>query len=389
MLHLEGTAVSPGYASGIATVYNYELERRIELPDHAITRAEVEAECKRIDDALAQSSRELMLIEQTALNDPRLLRSAAILSAHISMANEIAAVVKQHVGRECVNVEQALDSVVRDFVERFQHLNDPCFREREQDVRDVGRRMTRHLRGCLPWANTPLPPGSVIVAYELLPSEIVELAKSGVVAIISEHGGKFSHTAIVARSLGIPAIMGIPNIATQIQPGMQLLVDGESGSVGIMPSQLEVESFAKRKQQHDNRVSEISSKEHLPSVTQDGTEITLLANIGRPEEIARIGEHHLNGAGLFRTEFLFLESHERPTFELQADIYDKMAKGLEGLPLVIRTFDLGGDKLPPFLLLEESEQHASLCLRRIAILSGRTESSQEAVAGHLACRPVV
>ena len=350
MLLLEGIPISPGYVSGIAVVYDYEIERRLELPHRAITHSEVETECKRLDDALETSSQDLKRVEQTALNDPKLVDAAALLSVHSAMANEISALVKQHIGREFVSVEQALDAVIRDFVKRLQILDNPYFRQREQDVRDVGQRMERDLAGSPPWTNEPLPPGSTIVAREILPSEALELAKSGVVAIVSEHGGTSSHTAIVARSLRIPAIAGITNVTSQVQPGMRLLVDGGTGSFVIEPSPSDEESFLNRKREYERLATSITAKETLPCVTQDGIDISLLANIGLPEEVAHVVEHNLAGAGLFRTEFLFLESHERPSFEMQCEMYDNMASGLGDLPLVIRTFDLGGDKLPPFLL---------------------------------------
>jgi phosphotransferase system enzyme I (PtsI) len=363
MMLLEGIPISPGYASGIAIIYDYEIERRLELPHRAISHLDVASECKRLDKALEQSSQDIELVEQTALREPKLVDSAALLSVHSAMANEIATLVKQHVGREFVNVEQALDSVIRDWVERLQRLDNAYFRQREQDVRDVGRRMTRSLAGSPPWTNEPLPPGSVIVARELLPSEAVELANSGVVAIVSEHGGKDSHTAIVARSLGIPAIAGISNVTTKIHTDSRLLVDGQTGTVVIAPTQLDEERFAYQKRKYESLATSIAVTERLPCVTQDGIEISLLANIGRPEEVARVAEHNLVGAGLFRTEFVFIEAHERPGFQMQLEMYDSIARGLNGLRLVIRTFDLGGDKLPPFLLLEESESHTSLHLR--------------------------
>jgi len=197
MLHLEGIPISPGYARGIAVVYDYAIARRLKLPGRGISHSEVETECSRLDNALETSGQDLKAVEQTALNDSRLVDSAALLSVHTAMANEIAALVKQHIGREFVNVEQALDAVIRDYANRLQQLDNAYFRQREQDVRDVGRRMMRDLAGSPPWTDEPLPPESVIVARELLPSEAVELAQSGVVAIVSEHGGNFSHTAIV------------------------------------------------------------------------------------------------------------------------------------------------------------------------------------------------
>ena len=385
MLLLEGIPISPGFVSGIAVVYDYEIERRLELPFRAITHSEVETEYQRLDDALETFSQDLKRVEQSALNDPRLFDSAALLSVHSAMAKEIAALVKQRIGREFVNVEQALDAVIRDFVKRLQILDNPFFRQREQDVRDIGQRMARDLAGSPPWTNEPLPKGSVIVSREILPSEALELAKSGVVAIVSDHGGTSSHTAIVARSLRIPAITGITNITSQVQPGMRLLVDGETGSLVIEPSPSHEESFLARKRAYDRRLTSITAKEKLPCVTQDGIDISLLANIGLPEEVAHVVEHNLAGAGLFRTEFLFLESNERPSFEVQCEMYANMASGLGDLPLVIRTFDLGGDKLPPFLL-EGPATNASLHLRglRFSLTDGELFKTQVRAILHAA-----
>ena len=360
---LEGIPVSPGFAGGVAIVYDYEIERRLELPHGDISTSAIESECRRLDDALERTSLDLDLVEQAALKEPSLVEFAPLLSAHSEMAKNIASLVKKHVARELVNVEQALDSVIRQFVERFQGLENAYIREREQDVRDVGQRMMRHLAGSPTWTSEHLPPGSIIVARELLPSEAVELAKTGLAGIVSEHGGRFSHTAIVARSLGIPAVTGISNATSQIPSGIRLLVDGEAGRVLMAPSASDEASFAKRKREHEERAGAIAIKEELPSITLDGIEISLLANVGRPEEIEQVTEHNLTGVGLFRTEFLYLEAQERPDFQTQLDMYDRMARDLNGLPLVVRTFDLGGDKLPPFLLLEGSEKHTSLHLR--------------------------
>lgn len=368
MLLMEGIPISPGYASGIALIYDFAIERSLDVPHRTISHLELEQESKRVDDALEHTHQDLKLVEETASNEPRLIESLALLSIHSRMAQEIATLVKQHVGREMVNVEQALDSVIGNFVERLQRIDNVLFRQREQDVRDVGGRIMRHLAGSPPWVNETLPPGSVIVARELMPSETVELAKAGVVAIISEHGGTYSHTAIVARALGIPAITGIANVTSRIPSGTRLLVDGETGRVVIAPSPSDEESFGNRKRKYECLATTIADEERLPCVTQDGVAIVLLANIGRPEEIDGVAEHNLAGVGLFRTEFLILESHQRPSFEKQLKKYARIGRGLDGLPLVIRMFDLGGDKLPPFLLLEESESHGRLHLRGLRFL---------------------
>lgn len=360
MVILEGSPFSPGFASGIAIVYDYEVERKLLLPDREIQHSDVQAECNRMDDALAQSKRDLKAAEQSASDDPRLADANALLSAHAAMASEIAASVKQQIGFDLVNVEQALVSVIRDWISRLQTIDNEFVQQREQDVRDVGQRMTRALAGLAPWSCESLPAGSVIVARELLPSEAVGLANSGVVAIVTEDGGSFSHTAIVARSLGIPAISGISNVTSRIPAGAKLLVDGVAGVVTIQPVESEEAAFLVRQLEHQRQLSSLLSEERQPCVTLDGVKISLLANVGLPEEFDQVTEHHLNGVGLFRTEFLFIESHSRPSFESQLLVYGMMASKVVGLPIVIRTFDLGGDKLPPFLTLDELRNRSSL-----------------------------
>ncbi|QEF97371.1 Phosphoenolpyruvate-protein phosphotransferase [Stieleria maiorica] len=363
MTVLEGSPVSPGFASGIAIVYGYEVERKLLLPVREIQHSDVQVECDRMDDALEQSKRDLKTAEQIANNDPKLADAAALLSAHAAMASEIAVSVKQQIGCDLVNVEQALDSVIRDWISRLQQLDNEYLRQREQDIRDVGQRMTRALAGTTPWSCDSLPPGSVIVARELLPSEAVGLANSGVVAIVCEDGGKLSHTAIVARALGIPAISGIFSITSRIQSGAMLLVDGLTGVVTIQPTEPEKAAFSVRQLQHERQIASLLSEEMQPCMTLDGVEISLMANVGLPDEVNQVAKHHLTGVGLFRTEFLFIESQSRPSFDSQLHVYGDMASKLIGLPMTIRTFDLGGDKLPPFLALDEIRNRSSLHLR--------------------------
>lgn len=362
MLNLQGVPLSPGYASGPAVVYDPDIERWIEMPQRCISDSQVATECDRLDDALEHSAHDLKQLESSASAKAGPVVSTAVMSAQSIMAGDIAKLVKQHIGHELVNVEQALQAVVSEFASRFAEMENSYFRDREQDVRDVGRRLMRHLIGASPQTNKPLAAGAVIVARELLPSETVELAKSGIVAIVSEFGGEFSHTAILARSLGIPAITGIAGAISQVKPGMRLLVNGESGRV-IEPSQSDIHEFAIAKLEYENRMSLIAMDDHLPSVTVDGVDVCLRGNVCLPAEVAAVEEHHLAGVGLFRTEFLFIESHDRPSFDLQVETYSEIARSVGNLPLVIRTYDLGGDKLPPFLVSECSKATSSIHLR--------------------------
>lgn len=363
MRPLEGIAISPGYAEGVAVVYDYETDYRLEFPDRDISPSEMGTEHGRLDDAVQQSHRELKQAEQSPNGPTAHTDSAAVLAAHAHLVHEIAAQVKQYMDRELVNVEQALDSVIGTLVDRLCQLENVYLREREQDIRDVGRRMMRHLTGAPHFSQFALPAHAVIVARELLPSEAVELCRAGPAAIVTEQGGKDSHTAILARSLGIPFVSGLLAVTSQIRAGLHLLVDGETGRVTIAPSATERAEFSKSRENYQRSTVAVAADEMLPCLTQDGIEISLLANIGRPEEAEQIAIHYLLGVGLFRTEFVFLEAHERPSFQTQCEIYEQAAKALKGRPLVIRTFDLGGDKLPPFLASQPSGPHPCRHLR--------------------------
>jgi phosphotransferase system enzyme I (PtsI) len=363
MHSLEGIAISPGYAEGVAVVYDYETDYRLEFPDRDISPSEIGVEHGRLDNAMEQSHRELQRAEQSASGPTDPTDSAALLAVHAQLVHDIAAQVKQHLSHELVNVEQALDRVIGKLVDRLCQLEDVYLREREQDIRDVGRRMMRHLTGAPRFPHVPLPAHAVIVARELLPSETIELAQAGLLAIVTEEGGKDSHTAILARSLGIPAVTGLFAVTSQIHAGMHLLVDGQAGKVTIAPSAADLAEFSKARENYQRSTAAIAAGEMLPCLTQDEIEISLLANIGRPEEVEQIVIHNLSGIGLFRTEFLFLESHGCPSFETQCEIYAQAAKALKDQPLVIRTFDLGGDKLPPFLASLPSGPHPSHSLR--------------------------
>jgi phosphotransferase system enzyme I (PtsI) len=360
---LKGIPVSPGYAEATAVVYDYEVHRRLDVPRRDVSPSEIHQEYRRLDEAVEQSSKELERAEAFARSGPGPGDSAAIFSAHSLLVREVAQKVQEHVRQELVNVEQALEAVIDDLAGRLGQLKHARSRDREQDVRDVGRRMFRHLTDGPPWPPESLPAGSAVVARELLPSEAVELARSGVVAIVAEQGGKDSHTAILARSWGIPAVVGIARVTAHIQPGMCLLVDGCAGEVLVNPSPSEVARFSELKREFDRSASAASAGEALPCVTRDGVGISLLANIGLPEEVEQVLEHRLGGVGLFRTEFLFLESREPPSFQRQLDIYKRVAEALGDRPLVIRTFDFGGDKTPPFLASPHAEPHPSLALR--------------------------
>lgn len=363
MALLKGISISPGYAEGTAVIYACQLERRLEVLRRGISPCEIQHEHQRLDEAVEKAHQEL---ERSQEPTSPLVHSddvSALLAVHATLVSEVAQRVQDYVQQEQVNAEQALEAVINDLAARLGRIESGYIRDREQDVRDVGRRMLRHLTGASSWLPETLPIGSIFIAREVLPSEAVDLAKSGVIAIVADQVGKNSHTAILVRSLAIPAVTGIPGVTTLIEPGARLLVDGCAGEVTIHPSRGEVQHFTGLQQGYNRSAISAAAVETLPCVTQDGVSVGLFANIGRPEDVEQVASRHLDGVGLFRTEFLFLESRMPPDFQEQIDIYRQAVEGLGELPLVIRTFDLGGDKTPPFLLPDQAGPHASLALR--------------------------
>jgi phosphoenolpyruvate-protein phosphotransferase (PTS system enzyme I) len=270
--------------------------------------------------------------------------------------------VETRVRRSGSSAERAVRVEVAELGRKLGSASDRYLRERAVDVRDVGRRLLGNLVPHALGAVNPLPPGSVVVAAELLPSETVDLDRAHVSAIVTELAGETGHVAILARGLGIPAVTGIEGATRCIPPGAWVLVDGERGEVTVAPSKERASGFAVRQRAWNRSSAAAETEEATECITRDGEPIGLLANIGRLEETPEVRRHHLKGVGLFRTEFLFLESPEPPSVERHALVYEQTARDLAGLPVTVRTLDLGGDKVPRFLA-GHSERNPSLGLR--------------------------
>lgn len=348
MQQLSGKAVSPGYAQGTAFVY--DRSRGHGVPRYAITGDDVPGEQQRFREALERSLRELKQLEKRVLSELGEHQSA-IFSAHLGLLEDRQFVEKinSRIQRDLINVEQAVDLEVGDLCSRLAAVDNEYIRERVQDIRDVGARVMRQLGAHDGGHYVELPPQSVIVAHELLPSETLDLDRHHVVGIVTEEGGENSHAAILSRALGIPAVTGICGAMSHVPHGAQVLVDGERGIVSVSPNALTVADFTTLKGHYDDDTSTAVAAESLDCVTRDGTRVWLLANINRPHEAPAVAVHHLDGVGLYRTEFMFLDSPERPGFDRQVTAYRQVIRALPDLPIVIRTLDLGGDKVPTFL----------------------------------------
>lgn len=346
---LKGKPVSDGYAEGTAVVLNHQTRPQLEVPRYSVAPAEVGGEHKRLEETVESSARDLREAGEAGSQ-----AASEFSQVHERLMQEIAQRVREYISDQKVNVEQAIHEVVQELAKRLGTLENPYFQEREQDVRDVGQRMLGKLAGETSLTAAALPMSPVVVAYELFPSEALDLVREGIVAIVVQHGGDTSHTAILARSLGIPAVFGILNVADQVRPGMHVLVDGVLGEVVVEPSDSEIERFHEHKRQYEQANIRAAELAEEPTVTQDGVSLTLRANVGGPQDVAGVLGQHLRGVGLFRTEFLFLDAKERPSFESQVTMYEGIADALGEEPLVIRTFDFGDDKTPRFLTAERN-----------------------------------
>lgn len=349
MLCLKGVPISPGYAKGIAVVFN--AQATLHVPRYHIERGDVDGEIARFHEALERSSHELRQLERRVLAEIGKAHSS-IFSSHLTLLRDkqFTEGVTQRIHGELINVEHALDQEIDNLTKLLASVENEYLRERAQDIRDIGNRLQRQLADTNAGRLSHLPLHSIVVARELLPSETIDLDRQHVVGIVTENGGENSHASILARALGIPGVTGVADAVSRIPRGAHVLVDGQSGHVTVMPNDAAASEFAVLKEHFDDSATAAIRAEHLDCMTLDGTHISLLGNINRVEETPQVGEHHLDGVGLFRTEFMYLDSLEPPSFDRQVDVYRQVIAGLGGRRLVIRTLDLGGDKLPAFLI---------------------------------------
>jgi len=351
MQNLQGKSVSPGYVEGKAFVYS--KKRELKTPRYNITPEQISNENHRLHHALERSVRELKDVENKILSELGQTESQ-IFTAHLALLKDqkFVSKIKERIRRDLINVEHAMDAEVQDLAGLLSELENEYLRERAGDVRDIGRRVLKHLGHGQQELLYSIPPGSVIVAEELLPSDTLHLDRANVAAIVTERGGESSHMAILTRSLGIPAVSGIDDACSLIPNGSEILVNGETGTVTLSANKISFDSFNIARKRYDHEKTLSLENEQKNCATTDSIRIRLRANIGRVEEIEEVLKHNLDGIGLYRTEYLYLQSADLPSMDVQVEAYSQVADKLDSLPIVIRTLDLGGDKKPEFLTSE-------------------------------------
>ena len=342
-----GKPISPGYAQGHAVLFGVS---QTQIARKNIPADQIEAEIARFKAALDTSHRELSRL-QARVQSELGTDSAEIFSAHLlflrdpQFIDKVAALIQ----RDGLSVEAAITATADELAHILDQSDNTYLRERAADVHDLKRRLMRHITSSDEEQLVQLEPDSILVARELLPSNLLEFDRDHLAGIITETGGETDHAAILARTLGIPSVTGITGAMRIISPDMSVLVDGQAGQVLLNPSPDSIHAVLASKDDYDQAIEHAIDAENRECATRDGTEVALFANMGRPFEHEAVKAHHLDGVGLFRTEYLYLDEPVAPSFERQYDIYREVAASLDGLPVVIRTLDLGGDKWPAFL----------------------------------------
>ena len=370
MRELCGIAASPGTAFG--SVFLFLDDYNASIPSYPITNEEVDAELERFKEALRQAKDEVTTLAQKALSEAG-ADQAAIFDAHLMMLDdpEVIQTVQQGIASSLLNVESIVFTYEQEMIDQLSSSQDPYIQERVSDVHDVVRRILGHLLHRERISLSDIDHDVIVIARDLLPSDMVSMARSRIKGIATEAGGRTSHAAILARAFQIPAVLGIGSFIADIKSGTPVIVDGDRGLVIIDPDSA---ALNKEKAAHSLRVKkelEFAGIRDALSGTKDGVRILLKANIEVPEEVDAVVEHNADGVGLFRSEFLFLGGHI-PGEEAQFRAYRKVIESMPGKPVTIRTLDIGGDKVLPELGAQD-EKNPLLGWRAIRFCLSKTD----------------
>lgn len=353
-----------GASAGIAIAKVYELT----LPDLSYEQVEVteaEEEIKRFIQATEKSIKDLEKI-RAHTKEAIDAEHAEIFSAHILMLQdpEVIDAVKEKITEDKVNAEFALDQVANKFIEMFKAIDNEYMKERAADLKDITQRVMAHLLG------RPLPDPSLIdqevilVARDLTPSDTAQLNREFALGFVTDIGGRTSHSAIMARSLEIPAVVGTRKITDKVKNSDLLIVDGLAGEVIINPDEKTLLSYERKKSDFEKRRLEWARLKDEPTLTKDGVQVELAGNIGNPADLQAVLDNGGEAIGLYRTEFLYMDESSLPSEDKQFQAYKSVLEKMEGKPVVVRTLDIGGDKEVDYLSLPE-EMNPFLGVRAI------------------------
>ena len=385
MQYFQGKSVYKGIVMGPAAVLkknDYQVKRtRIEDP---------EAEVKRVDEAVEVSKEQLGRLYDKAVREVG-EASAAIFEVHQMMLEDedYLESIQNMIRTELVNAEYAAAATGDNFAEMFAAMDDEYMKARSADVKDISERLVRNLSGEGDYDLSSMEP-SIIVADDLSPSETVQMDKEKILAFVTVHGSTNSHTAILARMMNIPALIGVPMDLNELKTGMTAVVDGFSGQVIFEPDEAVQKETEKRMQEEAEKQKLLEELKGKENVTLDGHKINIYANIGSVGDLGYVMENDAGGIGLFRSEFLYLGRNDFPTEEEQFQAYKQAVQTMAGKKVIIRTLDIGADKQVDYVNLGKEENPAlgyraiRICLKQPEIFKAQLRALfRAAVYGNL------
>ncbi|WP_345244427.1 phosphoenolpyruvate--protein phosphotransferase [Pontibacillus salipaludis] len=369
MTSIKGIAASNGIA--IAKAY------RMEAPDLSFDKKEIESpeqEVERFQSALATSKNELEKIKDHALKTLG-EEKAEIFSAHLLVLSdpELIQPIEDKIKTENVNAEAALNETANMFIDLFKNMDNEYMRERAADIQDVTKRVMAHLLNVTFPDPALIDEEVVIIAEDLTPSDTAQLNKQFVKGFTTDIGGRTSHSAIMARSLEIPAVVGTKEVTATINKDDMVIVDGIAGEVIVHPTDEQIEEYKGKQAQYEEKKQEWAKLKDEPTVTADDKHVELVANIGTPDDVDGVINNGGEGVGLYRTEFLYMGKNQLPTEEEQFEAYKAVLEGVgSDKPVVVRTLDIGGDKELDYLDLPD-EMNPFLGFRAIRLCLERDD----------------
>ena len=342
-IRFRGAGVSPGLARGVIHVVRDDLD---DVARYHIEPSQIGNEIARFEAALVQTRVQILELQQK-IAEAIGAKDAAIFDAHLLVVEDRTLIdeVLRRLETERCSVEWVFQEVASNYAETLSKIDDPYLRERALDIQDVTRRIIRNLQGKAPKPMLSAAEPHILVAHNLTPSDTATMNRQLVLGIATDLGSRTSHTAIIARSLNIPAVVGLHDATDKLESGQHVLLDGYAGVLIVDPTSETLSYYGEMEIRKDRVTKELRQLRETPSTTSDGRHIVLSANIELPGEVEAVSENGAEGIGLYRTEFLFVNRGTLPSEEEQYQTYRKVAERVKPNPLIIRTFDLGGDKL--------------------------------------------
>lgn len=348
---MKGIGASTGIATG--KVFLYDPKTAVA---QRITITDTESEIARLNAARSEAKNQIKSLHAKAVETLG-KHEAMIFEAHIALVDDpvLFKEAAKNVNTQSVNAEWALNEAIDKFIQMFEAMDNKYIAERVADLKDIKSRMLNILMDVKAQDLSQLDEQSIIAALDLLPSDTAKLDKGKVLGFVTELGAKLSHTAIIARSLEIPAVVGLSGVMSIVRHGDFIILDGDTGEVFVNPDKNTIDKYDNKKREYLYFKNELKVLKGKPSVTKDGERVHILANIGTPKDVDACLENDAEGIGLFRTEFLYMDKNSLPSEDEQFEAYKEVVSRMQGKPVVIRTLDVGGDKDIPYLGLSKEE----------------------------------